>query len=86
MKNASTYVQSIEQKSLLKQLSTFRVQIQNLLKKWVWIQVELSQTGKVTQLPPDTHHQFIHIGSYGEIFKFPILDLESPQNLSLDAS
>jgi hypothetical protein len=41
---------------------------------------------EVTQLPPDTYHWFIHIGSYSEIFKFPILNLKSPQNLSLNVS
>ena len=39
-----------------------------------------------TQTSPDTRHQFIHIGSYSEKFKFPSSDLKSPQNLGLDAN
>ena len=36
---------------------------------------------KVTQPPPDTHHQFIHIRSYSDIFKFPSSDSESAQQM-----
>jgi hypothetical protein len=35
---------------------------------------------------PNTHHQFVHIGSYGENFKFPSSDSESPQKLDLEVS
>ena len=41
---------------------------------------------EVIQPSPDTHHQFIHIWSYSENLKFCSLNLDSPQNLGLDAS
>jgi len=70
----------------IEQLSIFCVQVHNLFKKWVWMQVEPFQTEEVTQPSPDTHHQFIHIWSYSENLKFCSLNLDSPQNLGLDAS
>ena len=50
------------------------------------MQVEPSKSEEVTWPTSDTHHQFFHIWSSGGNFEFPFLDLESPQNLGLDAS
>jgi hypothetical protein len=64
------------------QLWWFPLQIQNLFKKRVWIQVEPSWLEQVT-LPSgphlSTHHWFSHIGSYSGNFKFPSSDSDSPQ-------
>ena len=50
------------------------------------MQLEPCKLKEVNWLAPDIHHQFFHIWSHGKNFEFPFLDLESPQNLRLDAS
>jgi hypothetical protein len=60
----------------------FALWIWTLLKIWIQMHFEPSKLEEVTS---HAHYQFIHIGSYSENFQFPSLDLNSPQNLSLDA-
>ena len=68
------------------QLWRFQVHILNLLKKWVWKQVEPSHMEPITFPDFNIYDRSSHIGCYSGNFKFPCPDSESPGKLSLDKS